>query len=136
MSEHDRTTKGAAPDERDSDPREGRLRALLATAHPWVEPPERLRRRVTERVARQEAQAARCGEWWQWMSIRRRSATGVLATALLLAVLGLILVQMEQGRSSGQHTLSTVKTPPPERPTPRSVPPLPLNDPGRRIVTR
>src|SRR5439155_25684673 len=68
--------------------------------------------------------------------IRRRSATGVLATALLLAVLGLILVQMEQGRSSGQHTLSTVKTPPPERPTPRSVPPLPLNDPGRRIVTR
>src|SRR5437870_2971418 len=107
MSERDRTTKGTAPDERDSDPREERLRALLATAHPWVEPPERLRRRVTERVAQQEAQAARCGEWWQWMSIRWRSAAGVLAAALLLAVLGLVLVRLEHRRSSGQHTLST-----------------------------
>src|SRR6266568_2385012 len=99
MSEHERRAKGTSPRESGEDAREERLRSLYQAVYPPEFPPvkasEALRRRVVEVTVRHSASSVRRGGGWRrpngWVP-----AAGVLAAALLLAVVGLALVRLNR----------------------------------------
>src|SRR6266567_8064785 len=94
MSKHQRRAKGTSPSESGEDAREERLRSLYQAVYPPEFPPvkasEALRRRVTEVTERQSARSVRRWRGWS-LPIGWTPIAGVLAAALLFAVVGLTL---------------------------------------------
>src|SRR5213594_3991259 len=126
MSEHERRSKGTSPGESGEDAREERLRSLYQAVYPPEFPPvkasEALRRRVTEAGARSagpvpgERQSARPVRRWRgWTRpIRLAPVAGVLAAALLFAVVALTLGRLNRPAAILTQTPTPLKrgTPP------------------------
>jgi hypothetical protein len=129
MSERERLQGQGAPDASGADPREDRLRALCAAAYEQVQPSEALRRRVAGITAQPDVMTARrwpgwplrrtdrnghsrrpCGSQRAQAPLLRRGGFrrprtgllgwGTLTAVLLLAFLGLALVQLGPKESS------------------------------------
>src|SRR5262249_37753103 len=121
-----------------SDPREERLRALYRAvyppSYPSVKPSDELRRRVGEVMAQSDTRAARRGPCWWPRPVRPVPTVGVAAAVVLIAAVGLALVQRGQDRSTALSTPLSVARPSPGRATdrPLSASPRRGDDPGRR----
>src|SRR5947209_10167048 len=88
--------------ERPEDPDEERLRSLFASAYPPLKLTASLREQMEEEIARRNAPAAQY-RGWRPLPNRGRFAAAAMATALLLAVLGLTHVRRGQGHLPGQR---------------------------------
>src|SRR5947209_20293940 len=117
MSEHERRSKGTSPGGSGEDAREERLRSLYQAVYPPEFPPmrasEALRRRVAEVTERQSARPVR--RWRGWTRpIRLAPVAGVLAAALLFAVVALTLGRLNRPAAILTQTPTPLKrgTPP------------------------
>src|SRR5437899_11753359 len=103
--------------ERREDPDEDRLRSLFASAYPPLKLTASLREQMAEEIARRSAPVAQY-RGSEPLPNRGRFAAATMATALLLAVLGLTLVRKEQGRLPGQRSRTVVRRLPVGPPAP------------------